>query len=543
MLKHTFFWVILAVLSPLYLIAQDDQIKKDYPNHDVHNNNVITFKVLEAFKPFVIEDSLKGKGLFHYFVYTVENNSGLTVPPENLIPGDILTEDVYTLTGVLTEKEYVETVDGEVKVEEGATTDDIIKSRKNVKQAKKLPLPIAGIRENVRIFVKGHTLTDKDIRILKRVPFKVLISGNQRYNVSSMKLNTELPLDVVDFHGNNVLEKGIKLDARNLAILRQLPIGKINVKRPCALNLDIRIFQGNEKTMPCLPGCDEEYDISNAYPGIKFKCGDLPEVIAKLGIKKITKKSYYTGEDGVLGCGNILSTPQIESIPLHNHPAIDKIWDSEPKVCQFCLVRFQVKNIKNFHSAKLKNPTSGVFYEEKIQRFSPDSKVALGNDTFTLRDIKEYIPEEIECPSCGKWLRQDMNFLDLNIHPLQAIEKDKAYYANLQIIPYGHIQRGIAVFNDISKHMDKVEIVVGGLDENVYELVGEEYVPIIPKLMAKTQPENRWVKRLVLQYDRKGDEFNTPRDNIALVKEEWRYFRQDILNNRATDKEEPELKQ
>jgi len=543
MLKHSFFLVLLAVISPLCLFAQDDQVKKEYPNHDVRNNNVITFKVLETFKPFVIEDALKGNKLFHYFVYTVENNNGLVVPPANLIPGDVLTEDVFTLTGVLSEKEYVETVDGEVKVEEGATTDDIIKSRKNVKQARKLPLPIAGIRENVRLFVKGHTLTEKDIRILRRVPFKVLIAGNQRYNVSSMKLNTELPLDVVDFHGNNVLEKGIKLDARNLAILRQLPIGKISVKRSCTLNLDIRIFQGHEKTMKCLPGCDEEFDISNAYPGIKFKCGQLPDELAKLGIKNITKKSYYTGEDGVLGCGNTVSTPQIESIPLHNHPAIDKIWDSEPKVCQFCNVKFQVKNIKNYHSAKLKNPNSGVFYEEKIQRFSPDSKVALGTDTFTLREIKEYIPEEIECPSCGKWLRQDMNFLDLNIHPLQSIDKDKEYYSNLQTIPYGHIQRGIAVFNDISKHMDKVEIVVGGLDENVYELVGEEYVAIIPKNMAKTLPDNRWVRRLVLQYDRKGDEFDTPRDAVTLIKEEWRYFRQDILNNRGISLEEPELKQ
>lgn len=515
-------------------------MKKDYKNHDVHNNNVINFKILQPFQPFVIEDTLRGKSLYHYFVYTVENSSGLTVPPENLIPGDVLAEDVYTVTGVLSEKEYVETPDGEVKVEEGIADENILQSRRDVKQAKKLPLSIAGIRENVRLFVKGHTLDEKDIRILKRVPFKVLISGNQRYNVSAMKLNTELPLDVVDFQGNKVLEKGIKLDPRNLAILRQLPIGNISVRRPCVLNLDIRVFQGNEKTMPCMAGCDEEYDVSNAYSGVKFKCGDLPDNLAKLGIKRITKKSYYTGEDGVIGCGNTLTTPQVEYVPFHSHVAIDKIWDMEPKTCQFCEKTFPVKNIQHHHKAKLKHPTSGNFFEEKIQRFSPDSKVALGTDSFTLREIKEYIPEEIECPSCGKWLRQDMSFLDLNIHPLQNIEKDKDYFANLQTLPYGHTVRGIAVFPDISKHMDKMQIIVGGLDENVYELVGDEYIAIIPKNMAKTLPENRYVKRLVIKYERRGDEYNTPRDEIKQYKEEWQYFRQDILNNRAPSEQAAE---
>lgn len=545
MLKSLFYFMLIALVTPLYLSAQDETIKKDYKNHDVLNNNVITFKILQPFAPFVINDTLKGKSLFHYFVYTVENSNGLTVPPENLIPGDVLADDVYTVTGVLTEKEYVETPDGEVKVEEGVADENILQARRDIKQPKKLPLSIAGIRENVRIFVKGHTLDEKDIRILKRVPFKVLIQNNQRFNVSSMKLNTELPLDVIDFKDNKVLEKGIKLDPRNLAILRQLPIGKINVKRPCVLNLDIRVFQGNEKTMPCLPGCDEEYDVANAYSGVKFKCGELPDVLAKLGIKRITKKSYYTGEDGVLGCGNIITTPQVEYVPFHNHVAIDKIWDSEPKVCHYCMSKFQVKNIQHYHKAKLKNPTTGEFFEEKVQRFSPDSKVALGKDTFALRDIKEYIPEEIECPSCGKWLRQDMTFLDLNIHPLQTIEKDKDYFSNLQTIPFGHTRRGIAVFPDISKHMDKMQIIVDGLDENVYELVGEEYISIIPKNMAKTLPENRYIKRLVIKYERRGDEYNTPQDEIKLYKEEWQYFRQDIFNNRAPDEQaaaEPEKK-
>lgn len=544
MLKLLASILLFILASPLNLFSQEDLVPKVYHNHDVHNNNVITFKILQPFLPFVVEDTLKGKSLYHYFVYTVENSNGLTVAPENLLPGDVLTADVFTVTGVLTEKEYVETPDGEVKVEEAVTDENIIQSRRDIKKPKKLPLSIAGIRENVRLFVKGHTLDEKDIRLLNRVPFKVLILGNQRFNVSSMKLNTELPLDVVDFKGNKVLEKGIKLDPRNLAILRQLPIGPINVKRPCVLNLDIRVFQGNEKTRSCLAGCDEEYDVSNAYSGIKFTCGDKPEVLAKLGITRITKKSYYTGEDGVIGCGNVLTTPQVEYIPFHSHVAIDKIWDAEPKTCQFCMTKFQVKNIQHYHKAKLKHPTSGDFFEEKIQRFSPDSQVALGKDSFALRDIKEYIPEEIECPSCGKWLRQDMTFLDLNIHPLQSIQKDKSYFENLQTIPYGHTRRGIAVFPDISKHMDKMQIIVGGLDENVYELVGEEYIAITPKNMAKTIPENRYIKRLVIKYDRRGDEYNTPKDEITLYKEEWQYFRQDILNNRAPDEiaEEPAKK-
>jgi hypothetical protein len=530
MLKSFICLSLLILISPLNLFGQEALTLK---NHDVHNNNAITFKILQPFTPFVIDDALKGKSLYHYFVYTVENSNGLTVPPENLLPGDVLADDVFTATGVLTEKEYVETPDGDVKVEEVKADENILQARRDLKEARKLPLSISGIRENVRLFVKGHTLDEKDIRILKRVPFKVLIAGNQRYNVTSMKLNTELPLDVVDFQGNKVLEKGIKLDPRNLAILRQLPISPINVKRPCVLNLDVKVFQGNQKTMTCLPGCDEEYDVSNAYSGIKFKCGDAPDSIMKLGIKRITKKSYYTGEDGIIGCGNTLTTPQAEYSPLHNHIAIDKIWDSEPKTCQFCMTKFQVKNIQHFHKAKLKNPTSNEFFEEKIQRFSPDSKVALGKDTFALRDIKEYIPEEIECPGCGKWLRQDLNFLDLNIHPLQTIEKDKDFYANIQTIPFGHTRRGIAVFSDISKYMDKMQIVVGGLDENIYEQIGDSFSPIAPKNLAKILPDNRFSRRLVIKYERRGDEFNTPRDDILNYNEEWQYFRQDIFNNRV----------
>ena len=170
--------------------------------------------------------------------------------------------------------------------------------------------------------------------------------------------------------------------------------------------------------------------------------------------------------------------------------------------------------------------------KKKIQRFSPDSKVALGKDTFALRDIKEYIPEEIECPACGKWLRQDMDFLDLNIHPLQTLEKDKDFYANLQTIPYGHIRRGIAVFPDISKYMNRMQIVVDGLDETLYEQIGDEFSPIVPKNMAKIKPDNRYVRRLVIKYKRMGDEYNTPRDEISLYQEEWQYFRIDIFNNR-----------
>ena len=364
MLKSLLYLLLFALFLPHYLSGQEEPTKNT-PNHDVHNNNVLTFKILQPFTPFVISDTLKGRSLYHYFVYTLENSNGLSVPPENLIVGDVLADDVFTVTGVLTEKEYVETPDGEVKVEEPIAEENLLQTRKNIKEPRKLPLSIAGIRENVRLFVKGHTLNEKDIRILRRVPFKVLIQNNQRFNVSSMKLNTELPLDVIDFKNNNVLEKGIKLDPRNLAILRQLPIGQINVKRPCVINLDIKVFQGNEKTMPCLPGCDEEYDVSDAYSGIKFKCGDLPVNLAKLGIKKITKKSYYNGEDGVIGCGNIIMTPQVEYVPFHSHTSIDLIWDMEPKVCQFCMTKFQVKNIQHHHKSKLKNPTSGEFFEEK----------------------------------------------------------------------------------------------------------------------------------------------------------------------------------
>jgi hypothetical protein len=55
--------------------------------------------------------------------------------------------------------------------------------------------------------------------------------------------------------------------------------------------------------------------------------------------------------------------------------------------------------------------------------------------------------------------------------------------------------------------------------------------------MAKTLPENRYIKRLVIKYERRGDEYNTPADEIKLYKEEWQYFRQDIFNNRAPDEQ------
>ncbi|PCJ52259.1 MAG: hypothetical protein COA79_24335 [Planctomycetota bacterium] len=519
--------------NPLPIVNPIPKIPVNY----VNNKNNLDFKMLQGFTPFIVESINKGKKVLHYFTYTIANNKGLLVHPSNLKEGDVLAADVFTVTGVLKDNEYIEKPNGPVIKEVKDTKKSLrLQIRRAQKKTRPLPLSVAGIRKHVRLFIKGHKLTAYDIRILQRVPYRPLIQGNQRHNVLKIQLNTSLPLDVVDFSGNNILKKGVHLNPRNLAILRQLPIGHIYVQRPVEVNLDIKVFEGYAKTMQCVEGCDEVYSVENSYPGVNFICGDAPDKLAILGIKRITKNSYYSGEDdAVLGCSNPLKVPVAEHIPLQNQNYIDLIWDKAPKVCQFCQTRFQVKDITNFHKAKLKHPTTGKFFEEKIERFNPGAKVALGADTFEVKDIKEYIPEEIECPACGKWLRENMNFLDLNLHPLAKIQKGaENYYSNLQKIPYGHVLRGIAVFSNISRHMDKIQIVLGGLIDEIYvtaPLGGLR--PLTSKFAQRTPYKDRKVKKLVIKYERVGDEYESSKDAFVFKSKEWEYISQNLLTNKS----------
>ncbi|MGQ4834646.1 MAG: hypothetical protein ACP6IS_12245 [Candidatus Asgardarchaeia archaeon] len=465
------FLLFVFIFSSLQLSGQDTSTskKKRIWCSDVNEYYTLKFELTYGPREVIIDDPVKGPVVYTFFNYTITNDTGVVVPPELIKEGEVLARDVYDIKGV-------------------------------------------------RIFKGGRKLSAADIRILRRVTLRPIFVDGKRKPAGFFKVGDTLPQDVKDFDNNIVFKQGTVLDERALSILNRIPLGPIYIRRPVQPYLDIRIFVNKEKTMKCIYGCGEEYDISHAYPGVRFTCGAPAEILKKLGIKRITQHSIYTGEDGVYGCGRELTVIGKEYPEIINETVEKKVWNTEDKICQYCGTRFGVNAIKRFRRAKIKCPLCHKFFEDDFSRYRLTDKIICPEcgGTFLGKDVEEVQEYQIECPACGQWLTKDKNFVE--------VSEPGVFGKRIRKIKFGETVRGIAVFKRIDLTMSKMTILIAGLTNRYYLQMGSSYIPLTGKLLKKAKYDDVRVKVLALYYQRRGDEFRPDLDYLDFRGRNWIYL-------------------
>ena len=415
---------------------------------------------------------------FFYFTYTMTNDKGLVVPPSRIRAGEVLAQDVHDIKGV-------------------------------------------------RLFRKGHTVTKDDLLILRRAPHKPIMEDGKRKPPSFFKINDTLTDDVKDFEGHTILKKGTKLDERTRSILLRIPLRPVYVQRKIFPQLDIRMFINHSETMQCLHGCDETFDITDAYPGTEFNCNTPEEKLREMGVRRITKNSVYDGEEGVWGCTRTLYVSGTEYPAIVNKTAAKYIWNNEDKVCHHCHTSFDVLTIKNFKKAEIKCPECGEMNTEDLLIYKPEDKIVCtkcgGN--FTAGEVESHVRYQVECPACGQWLKKDFNYVELSYPGILNKE--------VMGIPFGRTVRGIAIFEGLPRTRDRITVLVSGLTNRYYIQKGKYYFPLTARRLRMGSVSDVRVKSLMLFYKKTGDEFRPDLDFLDYKGKKWVYRSLPVKINRS----------
>lgn len=417
---------------------------------------------------------------YFYFTYTLTNDKGMIVPPSRIKEGEILSEDVHDIKGV-------------------------------------------------RIFKKGRKVTKADLRILRRAAHKPIIENNKRKPPAFFKIGDTLPDDVKDFDDKVILAKGTVLDARTRSILLRMPLRPVYVQRTIYPSLDISIFYNFSETMECLHGCDETFDITNAYPETRFNCNTSDEELLKLGIKRITKDSIFEGEDGVWGCSRDLIVSGLEYPAIVNKTVEDEIWKHKDKVCHHCHAGFNVLEIKRYKKPQVKCPKCSKMFFEDLGIHKPGKSLVCPDceKEFKAADVNESIRYQIECPACGQWLKKDYNYVEIS-YPTER-EKEELGVA------YGKTVRGVAVFKGLRNTMNRFTILVSGLTNRYYVVKEKMMLPISAKRIRLANPHDIKIKVLQFFYKKTGDEFMPDMDFLDYKGRKWLYKSLPVKTNRATN--------